>query len=128
MSSTGGRSSRRKRGAAADRDASDQVQPPPHKISILHLVGSPLRAVLSLLRLVAVYCGIVLAWLYERLTLRRRGMAARSRQRLADGQGDSIKGGEEEYNNDGDRIKNYHKQAFEYISLALRIDEDEKGV
>uniref|UniRef100_A0A6Q2WV07 Fidgetin-like protein 1 n=1 Tax=Esox lucius TaxID=8010 RepID=A0A6Q2WV07_ESOLU len=27
-----------------------------------------------------------------------------------------------------DIIRNYHKQAFEYISVALRIDEDEKGV
>lgn len=24
-------------------------------------------------------------------------------------------------------IKNYHKQAFEYISKALRIDEDDTG-
>ncbi|KAL0983675.1 hypothetical protein UPYG_G00131160 [Umbra pygmaea] len=28
----------------------------------------------------------------------------------------------------GEIIRNYHKQAFENISLALRIDEDEKGV
>uniref|UniRef100_A0AAR2IM51 Spastin n=1 Tax=Pygocentrus nattereri TaxID=42514 RepID=A0AAR2IM51_PYGNA len=27
----------------------------------------------------------------------------------------------------GERIRNLHKQAFEYISVALRIDEDEKG-
>ncbi|KAI1894694.1 hypothetical protein AGOR_G00118390 [Albula goreensis] len=26
-----------------------------------------------------------------------------------------------------ERIRNHHKQAFEYISVALRIDEDEKG-
>lgn len=119
MSSTGGRSSRKKR-AAADRDSCD----PPvssHKSSGLHIIVSPLRAVLSLLRLVAVYCGIVLVWLYERLT--PLGMAARSKQRT-DGQGD-VKGSEEY--NDGERIKNHHKQAFEYISLALRIDEDEKG-
>lgn len=25
-------------------------------------------------------------------------------------------------------IKNYHKQAFEYVSKALRIDEDDTGV
>lgn len=25
-------------------------------------------------------------------------------------------------------IRNYHKQAFEYISNALRIDEDDKGL
>lgn len=28
----------------------------------------------------------------------------------------------------GELIRNYHKQAFEYISVALRIDEDDKGV
>lgn len=28
----------------------------------------------------------------------------------------------------GEVIKNYHKQAFEYISSALRIDEDDTGL
>ena len=28
----------------------------------------------------------------------------------------------------GEVIKNYHKQAFEYISKALRIDEDDTGL
>ena len=28
----------------------------------------------------------------------------------------------------GDVIKNYHKQAFDYISKALRIDEDDSGL
>ena len=28
----------------------------------------------------------------------------------------------------GERIRNHHKQAFEYISVALRIDEDDKGM
>lgn len=28
----------------------------------------------------------------------------------------------------GEVIKNYHKQAFEYISNALRIDEDDTGL
>ncbi|KAL7845466.1 hypothetical protein AOLI_G00236580 [Acnodon oligacanthus] len=27
----------------------------------------------------------------------------------------------------GERIRNHHRQAFEFISVALRIDEDEKG-
>ncbi|KAJ3609911.1 hypothetical protein NHX12_022005 [Muraenolepis orangiensis] len=30
--------------------------------------------------------------------------------------------------NNSDVIKGYHKQAFEYISIALRIDEDDTGV
>ena len=28
----------------------------------------------------------------------------------------------------GEVIKNYHKQAFEYVSKALRIDEDDTGL
>lgn len=28
----------------------------------------------------------------------------------------------------GEVIKNYHQQAFEYISRALRIDEDDAGL
>lgn len=28
----------------------------------------------------------------------------------------------------GELIKNHHKQAFEYISKALKIDEDDAGV
>ncbi|XP_066516941.1 spastin isoform X1 [Hoplias malabaricus] len=32
-----------------------------------------------------------------------------------------------ELDSTGEQIRNYHKQAFEFISVALRIDEDEKG-
>uniref|UniRef100_A0AAZ3PA13 microtubule-severing ATPase n=1 Tax=Oncorhynchus tshawytscha TaxID=74940 RepID=A0AAZ3PA13_ONCTS len=32
------------------------------------------------------------------------------------------------YNDNGEIIRNYHKRAFEYISVALKIDEDDKGV
>lgn len=28
----------------------------------------------------------------------------------------------------GEVIRNYHKQAFEYVSKALRIDEDDTGL
>lgn len=28
----------------------------------------------------------------------------------------------------GEVIRNYHKQAFEYISKALKIDEDDTGL
>nr|XP_029507941.1 spastin-like [Oncorhynchus nerka] len=31
-------------------------------------------------------------------------------------------------NDNGEIIRNYHKRAFEYISVALKIDEDDKGV
>jgi len=44
----------------------------------------------------------------------RRTMAAKDR-------------GSEEYDETGELIRNYHKQAFEFISLALQIDEDDRG-
>uniref|UniRef100_A0A8C1TW11 Spastin n=1 Tax=Cyprinus carpio TaxID=7962 RepID=A0A8C1TW11_CYPCA len=46
----------------------------------------------------------------------RRAMAARAKDRGSEGCEET-----------GDRIRDYHKQAFEFISLALQIDEDEKG-
>uniref|UniRef100_A0A0E9TZH8 MIT domain-containing protein n=1 Tax=Anguilla anguilla TaxID=7936 RepID=A0A0E9TZH8_ANGAN len=35
--------------------------------------------------------------------------------------------GSKEYEDSGELIRSHHKQAFEYISVALRIDEDDKG-
>uniref|UniRef100_A0A673LIM7 Fidgetin-like protein 1 n=1 Tax=Sinocyclocheilus rhinocerous TaxID=307959 RepID=A0A673LIM7_9TELE len=46
----------------------------------------------------------------------RRAMAARAKDRSSEGCEET-----------GELIRNYHKQAFEFISLALQIDEDEKG-
>lgn len=40
----------------------------------------------------------------------------------------SAKIGASKNKDSGEIIKNYHKQAFEYISKALRIDEDETGL
>uniref|UniRef100_A0A671RQ83 microtubule-severing ATPase n=1 Tax=Sinocyclocheilus anshuiensis TaxID=1608454 RepID=A0A671RQ83_9TELE len=46
----------------------------------------------------------------------RRAMAVRARDRGSEGCEET-----------GELIRNYHKQAFEFISLALQIDEDENG-
>ncbi|XP_043095868.1 LOW QUALITY PROTEIN: spastin [Puntigrus tetrazona] len=46
----------------------------------------------------------------------RRTMAAKAKDR-----------GSEGCEEIGELIRNYHKQAFEFISVALQIDEDEKG-
>ncbi|XP_026059530.1 spastin-like isoform X2 [Carassius auratus] len=46
----------------------------------------------------------------------RRAMAARAKDR-----------GSEDCEETGERIRNHHKQAFEFISVALQIDEDQKG-
>ncbi|XP_061546493.1 spastin isoform X2 [Phycodurus eques] len=39
----------------------------------------------------------------------------------------SAKTNTSKYKDSGEVVKNYHKQAFEYISKALRIDEDDTG-
>ncbi|XP_056621150.1 spastin isoform X2 [Triplophysa dalaica] len=46
----------------------------------------------------------------------RRTMAARAKDV-----------GSESCDDTGEQIRNYHKQAFEFISVALQIDEDDKG-
>uniref|UniRef100_A0AAR2KCU9 Spastin n=1 Tax=Pygocentrus nattereri TaxID=42514 RepID=A0AAR2KCU9_PYGNA len=60
------------------------------------------------------------SWIYPLFSwtcrLFRRSMAARPTE-LGAAEPDAA----------GERIRNLHKQAFEYISVALRIDEDEKG-
>lgn len=56
---------------------------------------------------------LLLRWLFQPI---RRAMAARAKECGPDGSEET-----------GERIRNYHKQAFEFISVALQIDEDEKG-
>uniref|UniRef100_A0A8C1W539 Spastin n=1 Tax=Cyprinus carpio TaxID=7962 RepID=A0A8C1W539_CYPCA len=56
---------------------------------------------------------LLLLWLFRPI---RRTMAARAKDP-----------GSEDCEETGELIRNYHKQAFEFISLALQIDEDEKG-
>ncbi|XP_073698289.1 spastin isoform X2 [Garra rufa] len=56
---------------------------------------------------------LLFLWL---LRPRRRTMAARAKDR-----------GSEGCEEIAELIRNYHKQAFEFISLALQIDEDDKG-
>ncbi|XP_051993423.1 spastin-like isoform X2 [Xyrauchen texanus] len=63
----------------------------------------------SLLRAVL----LLLLWLYRPI---HRSMAAKTKDV-----------GSEGCDNTGEQIRNYHKQAFEFISVALQIDEDDKG-
>uniref|UniRef100_A0A671SE39 microtubule-severing ATPase n=1 Tax=Sinocyclocheilus anshuiensis TaxID=1608454 RepID=A0A671SE39_9TELE len=56
---------------------------------------------------------LLLLWLFRPI---RRTMAARAKDRGSEGCEETR-----------ELIRNYHKQAFEFISLALKIDEDEKG-
>ncbi|XP_061087024.1 spastin isoform X1 [Conger conger] len=117
MNSPGGRG-RKKKGpactsAAPEGDAPDQVSL--HKRNLFYF-SYPLLAVFALFRVIALYLGKLFAWVCERLS---RAMAVRAKRP------EDVGGGE--YEDTGELIRNHHKQAFEYISVALRIDEDEKG-
>ncbi|XP_064014769.1 spastin isoform X4 [Pogoniulus pusillus] len=89
----------------------------PHKRN-LYYFSYPLFAAFALLRFVAFQLGLFFAWLCERLS---RGALMASKGSRA-GAGDALEpGGAPE------TVRACHKRAFECISMALRIDEDERG-
>ncbi|XP_042552544.1 spastin isoform X4 [Dipodomys spectabilis] len=95
----------------------------PHKRN-LYYFSYPLVVGFALLRLVAFHLGLLFVWLCQRLS--RALMAAKGSSGAAPPPASPsapmpAPGGEAE------RVRAFHKQAFEYISVALRIDEDEKG-
>ncbi|XP_058880389.1 spastin-like isoform X3 [Acipenser ruthenus] len=119
MNYPGGRG-KKKKGLAGtvssppEGDAPDQVSL--HKRNLFYF-SYPLLAVFALFRVLALYLGILFAWFCERLS---RIMAAKNKSPAAAAVG-------KESDGDCERVRNYHKQAFEYISVALRIDENDKG-
>lgn len=98
--------------------------PPPeslHKRN-LYYFSYPLFVGFALLRLVAFHLGLLFVWLCQRFS--RALMAAKRSSPAAPASTSPpapVPGGEAE------RVRAFHKQAFEYISVALRIDEDEKA-
>ncbi|XP_063161956.1 spastin isoform X2 [Candoia aspera] len=84
----------------------------PHKRN-LYYFSYPLFAVFALLRFLAFQLGLLFAWLCERFS---RGGAL-----MAAAKGTSRAGDAPE------SVRTCHKRAFECISTALRIDEDEAG-
>uniref|UniRef100_A0A2K5WXC8 Spastin n=1 Tax=Macaca fascicularis TaxID=9541 RepID=A0A2K5WXC8_MACFA len=93
----------------------------PHKRN-LYYFSYPLFVGFALLRLVAFHLGLLFVWLCQRFS--RALMAAKRSSGAAPAPASApapVPGGEAE------RVRVFHKQAFEYISIALRIDEDEKG-
>ncbi|XP_053444015.1 spastin isoform X5 [Nycticebus coucang] len=95
----------------------------PHKQN-LYYFSYPLFVGFALLRLVAFHLGLLFVWLCQRVS--RALMAAKRSSRAAPTPSSAsppapVPGGETE------SVRAFHKQAFEYISIALRIDEDEKG-
>uniref|UniRef100_A0A8C6VC48 Spastin n=1 Tax=Naja naja TaxID=35670 RepID=A0A8C6VC48_NAJNA len=128
MNSPGGRgkkkglsaSSSPTRAAGASRASAADPAPAPHRQQAavasphkrnLYYFSYPLFAVFALLRFLAFQLGLLFAWLCERLS---RGGAL-----MAAAKGTSRAGDAPE------SVRTCHKRAFECISTALRIDEDE---
>ncbi|XP_035178777.1 spastin isoform X5 [Oxyura jamaicensis] len=99
-------------GAAAAAAAASSS---PHKRN-LYYFSYPLVAAFALLRFVACQLGLLLAWLCERL----------SRGALMAAKGGGAAAGGAEPGGAAERVRACHKRAFECISVALRIDEDER--
>uniref|UniRef100_A0AAY4ASF5 Spastin n=1 Tax=Denticeps clupeoides TaxID=299321 RepID=A0AAY4ASF5_9TELE len=114
MSCAGGRgkkgSGAAETGPSPDRNTCAQVAL--HKRTLRYSVCQ----LVALPRVVALSFWFLLAWLCGRIS---GTMAARP-----DRVEDFSRSG---FDDTGERIRNHHKQAFEYISVALRIDEDETG-
>ncbi|XP_030355248.1 spastin isoform X4 [Strigops habroptila] len=89
----------------------------PHKRN-LYYFSYPLFAAFALLRFVAFQLGLLFAWLCERLSCGALMAAKGSRAGASDA---PEPGGAPE------TVRACHKRAFECISMALRIDEDERG-
>ncbi|XP_066234668.1 spastin isoform X4 [Saccopteryx leptura] len=108
---------------APARPAPRPAPPPesPHKRN-LYYFSYPLFVGFALLRLVAFHLGLLFVWLCQRFS--RALMASKRSSPAAPASAAPpapVPGGEAE------RVRAFHKQAFEYISVALRIDEDEKA-
>ncbi|XP_047908052.2 spastin isoform X5 [Anser cygnoides] len=101
--------------AAAAASPSPSRSRSPHKRN-LYYFSYPLVAAFALLRFVACQLGLLLAWLCERL----------SRGALMAAKGGGAAAGGAEPGGAAERVRACHKRAFECISVALRIDEDER--
>ncbi|XP_052346615.1 spastin-like isoform X2 [Oncorhynchus keta] len=119
MSSPEGRGSRKKRGpAGSPSDGGDICVQVSLLKRIVYYFFYPLLALFAVLRVLVLNFGVLFAWLCERMS---RAMVARPKQPAADEHANKVC-----KQDSGEQIRNSHKQAFEYISVALRIDEDDK--
>ncbi|XP_038032543.2 spastin isoform X5 [Anas platyrhynchos] len=103
-------------GAAAAAGSPRCPRSPSAQKRSLYYFSYPLVAAFALLRFVACQLGLLLAWLCERL----------SRGALMAAKGGGAEPGGAEPGGAAERVRACHKRAFECISLALRIDEDER--
>ncbi|XP_053566896.1 spastin [Bombina bombina] len=134
MNSPGGRGNKKPVTPAKEtgpEPPSDEQQPsaPPslHKRN-LYIFSYPVLAVFSLLRFIAFQLGLLFVWCCEHLSRRvmadkRHSAASKLTEHSAANCGTAIaRNGPQE----PEVVRGYHQQAFHYISLALRIDEQEK--
>ncbi|KAE8601504.1 hypothetical protein XENTR_v10013695 [Xenopus tropicalis] len=132
MNSPGGRNNKKKPVTPAAETGPGPPTPPPppaetqvllappslHKRN-LYLFSYPLLAAFSLLRFLAFQLGLLFVWFCERLSRRvmadKGSTAARTAAAPA-----------QDRPQEPEVVRSYHQQAFQYISMALRIDEEEK--
>ncbi|XP_063299282.1 spastin isoform X2 [Pelobates fuscus] len=93
------------------------VTPSLHKRN-LYVFSYPLLAVFSLFRFLAFHLGLLFVWLCELLS---RGLMADKAPRMA---GVGAQAADRPL--EPDVVRRYHQEAFHCISMALRIDEQEK--
>ncbi|XP_074144238.1 spastin isoform X2 [Sminthopsis crassicaudata] len=141
MNSPGGRGKKKGSGSAAPAGPPPPCAgpappaaagPSPHKRNLCYF-SYPLLATFALLRFVAFHLGLLFVWLCQRFS--RALMAAKRSTRAAataaTGPGAAAASAPAPppvpAAGEAERVRAFHKQAFEYISFALRIDEDEKG-
>ncbi|XP_053314769.1 spastin isoform X2 [Spea bombifrons] len=138
MNSPGGRGTKKKPVAPAAETGPGPPAPPPppehpvltappspHKRN-LYVFSYPLLAVFSLLRFLAFHLGLLFVWCCE--TLSRRVMADKKNplaRTLTDSSCRTATAAQDR-RSETDVVRGYHQQAFQYISMALRIDEQEK--
>ncbi|XP_043843567.1 spastin isoform X4 [Dromiciops gliroides] len=142
MNSPGGRGKKKGSGSAAPAGPPPPcvgpappaaAGPSPHKRNLCYF-SYPLLATFALLRFVAFHLGLLFVWLCQRFS---RALMAAKRSTLAAATADTGPGAAAAASapapspapagGEAERVRAFHKQAFEYISFALRIDEDEKA-
>ncbi|XP_043914530.1 spastin [Protopterus annectens] len=124
MSSSGGRWKKKKRspGPVSPPDVDAPAEVSVHKRNLYYFLY-PLITVFGLVRFFAFHLGILFACMWERLY---RAMSNGRTPAVLSGL--SV-GTRETVPEDGNLklVHAVHKQAFNYVSVALRIDEDDKG-
>ncbi|CAI9562789.1 unnamed protein product [Staurois parvus] len=119
MNSPGGKGKKKK---PATPTADTGPEPPARSETSLHkrnvyVFSYPVLAAFSLLRFIAFQLGLLFAWCCERLS--RRVMADKKNAA-------ALTAAQDRPGNEPEVVRGFHQQAFHYISMALRIDEQEK--